>query len=69
VTPPIPSTRPARRDRKRLEALEISGTHWAGFGFRSYRSVDRSECDLCAGPLEEERWDVVLLEQVLEHVL
>ncbi len=53
-----------------LHALEISGDKWSSFGFATYRSVryrKGTEYDWCAGPLDE-RFDIILAEQVLEHV-
>jgi len=52
-----------------LDALEISGQKWAKFGFGSYRAASYDEYDVCAGPLKVEAFDIVLMEQVLEHVL
>jgi len=52
-----------------LSALEISGRHWAHLPFRSYQSVDYPEYDICSGPHKENFYDVVIAEQVLEHVL
>lgn len=50
-------------------AVEISGSTHAERGWREYVSLDYPEFDLCA-PLEEERrFDVVICEQVLEHVV
>jgi SAM-dependent methyltransferase len=54
-------------DPERLHALEISGTKWRDFGFASYRAAKYPAYDWCAGPLEE-TFDVVIVEQVLEHV-
>jgi SAM-dependent methyltransferase len=52
-----------------LRAAEISGSAHASRPWRSYVSLDYPEFDLCA-PLEgDERFDVVICEQVLEHVL
>lgn len=54
-----------------LHALEIGGgkgSRWATFGFATYRSANFPEYDWCAGPLDE-RFDVIVAEQVLEHVL
>jgi SAM-dependent methyltransferase len=48
--------------------LEVSGEKWKDFGFASYRSAGLPEFDVCDGPLPE-RFDVVIAEQVLEHVL
>jgi SAM-dependent methyltransferase len=56
-------------DRSSLDAVEISGTKWRDFGFASYRSLDYAEYDLCARPFAPEAFDVVIAEQVLEHVL
>jgi SAM-dependent methyltransferase len=52
-----------------MDALEISGDKWKSFGFRSYRSVDFPQYDICEGPLAHERFDFIVAEQVLEHVL
>lgn len=49
-------------------ALEISGNKWACFGFRKYRTVDYDEYDVCSGVLPE-TYDIIIIEQVLEHVL
>ena len=51
------------------DALEISGTGWQSFGFASYRAVGFPDYDVCAGPLEESAYDIVIAEQVLEHLL
>jgi hypothetical protein len=53
---------------QRLDALEISGDKWKDFGFRSYRAADYPGYDVCEGPLPE-RYDVVIAEQVFEHLL
>jgi len=51
-------------------AAEISGETWAGLGWRSYEQLSYPAFDLCApadtlpGP-----FDVVICEQVLEHVV
>ena len=50
------------------DALEISGERWKDFGFKSYRSIDFPDYDVCLAPLGE-RFDVIILEQVMEHVL
>lgn len=54
-----------------LDAAEISGDAQAGHGWKSFRSLDYPAFDLCA-PLDAEvegAFDVVICEQVLEHVL
>jgi SAM-dependent methyltransferase len=55
--------------KNELRALEISGHAWKDAGFREYQSASFPEYDMCAGPLEVGAFDVVILEQVLEHVL
>ena len=52
-----------------LEALEVSGNYWKDFGFRSFDTVKFPEFDLCGDNVPAEKWDIILLEQVLEHVL
>lgn len=50
-------------------ALEVSGTYWSRPGlFKSYRSVDFPEFDICGEPLKE-RYDLIIAEQVFEHLL
>jgi SAM-dependent methyltransferase len=51
-------------------ALEISGDSWKQrVAFREYRSVDFQTLDICAGPLQDEKFDIVIAEQVFEHLL
>jgi len=52
-----------------MDALEVSGDKWENFGFRSYRKVYYPEYDLCEKPSEVAAFDIVIVEQVLEHVL
>ena len=56
-------------DYRRMDALEISGTRFSDFGFRSYRFTKYPEYDVCLGPLAQEAFDLVINEQVLEHVV
>lgn len=51
-----------------LTALEISGEKWKDFGFASYRAAHYPEYDICNGPLEDDAFDLIIIEQVLEHV-
>lgn len=51
-----------------LDALEISGRTFEGFGFASYQRVAYPDYDLCAGPLAQ-RFDLIIAEQVFEHLL
>src|SRR5437868_5511143 len=53
---------------KEFDVVEISGTGWSDFGFRTYRNPHFPEHDICKGSLGSEICDLVILEQVLEHV-
>ena len=55
-------------DWQNASVLEISGQKWKDFGFRSYRSVDFPDYDLCSGALDE-KFDIIIVEQVFEHLL
>lgn len=50
-------------------AAEISGAGRAGKPWRSFVSLDYPRFDLCAPPPAHDTYDVVICEQVLEHVL
>jgi SAM-dependent methyltransferase len=52
-----------------MRALEISGQEWNNYGFKEYVSACYPEYDVCAGPYEKNSFDVILAQQVLEHVL
>jgi SAM-dependent methyltransferase len=58
-------------DYRDFNVVEISATsaRRREFGFRSYRSTDYPDYDLCEKPLDEEAFDLIIAEQVLEHVL
>jgi len=51
-----------------LTAAEISGGSHAHLPWKSYESLDFPEFDLCAPPAGQGPYDVVICEQVLEHV-
>ncbi len=51
-----------------LRTLEISGTSWRTFPFRSYKSVHYPDFDICANSLDES-FDLIIAEQVFEHLL
>jgi SAM-dependent methyltransferase len=52
-----------------LDAAEISGSAHAGKPWRSHVNLDYPEFDLCAPLRDRNRFDVVICEQVIEHVL
>ena len=49
-------------------AVEISGENHSERPWREYASLSFPDFDLCAPLVEERRFDVVICEQVLEHV-
>src|SRR5262245_28776156 len=49
-------------------AIEISGRTHDHYGWASYTSSRYPELDICAPPKDLETYDVVICEQVLEHV-
>jgi SAM-dependent methyltransferase len=51
-----------------LTAVEISGNAHQDLGWKSFRSLDYPEFDICA-PTPQDEFDVVICEQVLEHVI
>lgn len=55
-------------DYKNYEVLEISGTGWSSFGFKTYQSLDYEQMDICELKLDRQ-FDLIFVEQVLEHVL
>ena len=57
-------------DCPRIDCLEISGTLSENrYDFRSYRTISYPEYDVCERPLAVEQFDLVIAEQVFEHVL
>jgi SAM-dependent methyltransferase len=53
---------------ERLEAAEISGADHAGKPWKRFESLNYPEFDLCAPLGERAPYDVVICEQVIEHV-
>ena len=51
------------------DAAEISGSAQAGLGWRSFTDLSYPAFDLCAPPATHDTYDVVVCEQVLEHVV
>lgn len=52
-----------------MDVLEISGAAWKTYPFKSWRSADYPEYDVCEKPLATENFDLVIAEQVFEHLL
>jgi SAM-dependent methyltransferase len=52
-----------------FDAVEISGGHWKNFGFKTYDSYRYPSFDICNITSKHiESADIVLVEQVFEHV-
>ena len=69
----IPLNQAVRRHLEALDpptksAVEISGDAQAGLPWRRYESLNYPAFDLCAPLGERDRHDVVICEQVIEHV-
>src|SRR5215475_8926413 len=59
----------AAQPHRDWDVVEVSGDRFRHrFAFRSYRETQFTEYDVCAGPLAPEMCDLVVAEQVLEHV-
>lgn len=58
----------SRLDAPSLTAAEVGGSAHSGRGWRTYDVLDYPEFDLCA-PKDVGMFDVVICEQVLEHVI
>lgn len=56
-------------DCPNIDALEISGAGSQGHKFRSYQTISFPEYDICKEPLALEKFDLVIAEQVFEHLL
>lgn len=52
---------------EQLSVLEISGTEWKDFGFKSYKSLAYPEFDICKETTDE-KFDLIIAEQVFEHI-
>lgn len=53
---------------EQLRAAEISGANHGHLPWKDHRSLDHPEYDLCGDLTDAGRYDVVICEQVLEHV-
>jgi len=56
-------------DPSKLSAVEISGSGRADIPWKSFSSLNYPEFDLCAPLVGRGEYDVVICEQVLEHVV
>jgi SAM-dependent methyltransferase len=52
-----------------MDAVEISGGRWSSHPFRSIKSVAYPSFDICEGPLKTEAFDLIIAEQVFEHLI
>lgn len=52
-----------------LKTLEISAERWKDFGFKSFQSTSYPEYDLCDSAVLDERFDLIIAEQVFEHLV
>jgi SAM-dependent methyltransferase len=50
-----------------LDALEISGGKWKSLGFKSYRTTNFPEFDICKEQTSQ-KFDIIIAEQVFEHL-
>lgn len=50
-----------------LDVLEVSGSAWSGFGFKSYTDCHWPEFDICKDRLPG-TFDLIIAEQVFEHI-
>ena len=53
----------------RLDTLEISGSAWSNFGFKSHQSTKFPDYEVCEGTLSDQTLDLVIADQVFEHLL
>jgi SAM-dependent methyltransferase len=55
---------------ERFDVVEISAgsDRWRRLGFKSYCSTTYPSFDICAGPLQADSFDLVIAEQVFEHL-
>src|ERR1700731_1170515 len=57
-------------DPSTKSALEISGNTWGRRpNFKKFKTLDYPDYDVCAGPVPGEKFDVIIAEQVFEHLL
>lgn len=54
---------------QRLDVVEVSGEQWASLPWRSHQTLTFPEFDLCEPPDQLSQFDIVICDQVLEHVI
>jgi SAM-dependent methyltransferase len=52
---------------KKMDVLEISGTEWKDFDFKSYTSLAYPAFDICKVTVDQQ-FDLIFAEQVFEHI-
>lgn len=52
-----------------LSCLEVSGDRWETFGFKDYARTTYPEFDVCADTPAGAPYDIVIADQVFEHLL
>jgi SAM-dependent methyltransferase len=56
-------------DQRALSVAEVSGSHYAQRPWGSYTALEYPAFDLCAPPEQIDSYDLVICNQVLEHVI
>jgi len=56
-------------DQVALSVAEVSGTQYSQRPWRSYAALEYPDFDLCQPPRQTETYDLVICNQVLEHVV
>jgi SAM-dependent methyltransferase len=52
-----------------LDALEISGSHWGRYQWKSYSVLEYPSFDICLDAVYDRQFDIVFAEQVFEHLI
>lgn len=54
---------------EKLDVLEISGYEWENMTFKQYQNTQYPGYDVCESPLKESSFDLIIADQVFEHLL